>query len=844
MALLTGSLILYSNYLGITSLLKNNEGVNSSLSMLNRLWEIEGQLLEIESESRRNAIAGISQDPAGMQKNERKVFEKIAELAMLSSAKPLQQSLLETLKPYVFSKLRFIRKVESLVSRDQRAEAVSLIVRGEGKRLMEKCTGIIESMRSNEEKVLLKLTAESDYKANLLNIITVLLSLFFIALIYIGVRYVLKESDKNALLHKELDANQRRLSAYLNSIPIGILVVEDTGRLVFINNAGKQIIKRDDPESSSISELQENYNIKKIDGNPFPKEELPLTKALQGKYTERQEFIIDVAGKEVIIEEYTSPVFCDKGKVEFAISAFADITDKKQKEIELKKSKQFAEKLLRTQEVFVANISHEIRTPLNAVLGFTSLLLRTPLSNEQKEQADAIKQSGETLLAIINDILDMSKIESGMMTFENIPFSIDSLLQSLKAMLQHKAKEKSIRLSVKTPSNLPEVVSGDPTRLTQILLNLAYNAIKFTERGEVSIQVRVLEQKENSVRIRFEVKDTGVGIPQDKITRIFERFLQANSDTTRKFGGTGLGLNIVKNLVQLQHGTINVESVEGLGSLFSVELPYKLVKDIDENRKPFIEIHSADYKKGTRILLVEDNLLNQKLAHAVLKNFGFHVTIAKNGKEAVKRLRGNGKENSIDLVLMDLQMPEMDGYTASEIIRKEISQDIPIIAMTAHALPGEREKCISYGMNDYISKPFNENELLKKIIYYQKNKDSAHPKTLINLDYLKSLSVTDKHFLKDMLETFLTDAPKLINDLEQAIRNRDKLRVKASAHSLKSNFAFLGVQNLAAKLEKMENSAVNNSVEDFREEYNELKKTYKDVYGEVEREMEKLNGSS
>ncbi|HET6243166.1 MAG: PAS domain S-box protein [Bacteroidetes bacterium] len=484
-----------------------------------------------------------------------------------------------------------------------------------------------------------------------------------------------------------------------------------------------------------------------------------------------------------------------------------DITKWKKAKEDLNKAKELAENLLKTQEIFIANFSHEIRTPMNAILGFTSLLNRSELNPEQKEQISAVQQSGETLLTLINDILDMSKIESGLITFEKTPFDIKLILQNLKTILYKNAKAKSVVFKITVQNEIPNSVIGDPVRLTQILLNLIHNALKFTEQGEVTVSVKLTEASGDDLKIQFEIKDTGVGIPADKIDLIFQRFLQANSDTTRKFGGTGLGLNIVKNLVELQNGTIQVKSTENIGSLFTVNMVFKEDKNLTYLKNEALDYSKITINKSTRILFVEDNFFNQKLAVTVLKNFGFDIVIANNGKEAVRMV----KENAFDLILMDLQMPEMDGYTASKVIRNELLLDIPIIAMTAHALLGEKERCIKLGMNDYISKPFNEQDLLKKILYFQKpfgkNEVVSVKENLINLEYLKNLSTSNENFIKEMIQVFIDGAPLLMIELKDAVQKNDLTRIMVNAHTLKSNLAFLGVNNLKHILEQLEINA-------------------------------------
>jgi signal transduction histidine kinase/CheY-like chemotaxis protein len=435
-----------------------------------------------------------------------------------------------------------------------------------------------------------------------------------------------------------------------------------------------------------------------------------------------------------------SPVLDKDNNVRYIIHRVEDVTDfmrLKQKRIEQDKLaedlKEHAEKMeteiyLRAQQLqaaneklreseilkdqFLTNMSHEIRTPMNAIIGFADLLVKTNLDKKQIRFISAIRDSGHNLLGIINDILDFSKIQAGMMEFENIPFSICSLAGSVHTLLESKAEAKDVQFITNCENNIPGLVSGDPTRLTQVIVNLVGNAIKFTEKGFVKLNAALKETTENYCLIEFRIEDSGIGIAPENLHTVFERFTQANADTTRKYGGTGLGLSIVKKLVELQGGKIEAASELGKGSVFSITIPFKKAsqEQLNNSTAPL----SADDRKelnGIRVLLAEDNKMNQLLAVEVLSKFGITTDVADNGRVAIEKC----VEQYYDLILMDMQMAEMDGYQATVYIREELKKDIPIIAMTAHAMAGEREKCLSFGMNDYISKPFHTAELYEKI---------------------------------------------------------------------------------------------------------------------------------
>ncbi|MBC7887005.1 MAG: response regulator [Ferruginibacter sp.] len=397
------------------------------------------------------------------------------------------------------------------------------------------------------------------------------------------------------------------------------------------------------------------------------------------------------------------------------IGSMQDITDRKNAELETQKARFEAEEARKTQEQFLANMSHEIRTPMNGVIGMTQLLAGTELNKDQREYVATIKESAANLMVIINDILDLTKIVAGKITIEKTDYTLPDIISNSIKINQFRADEKGILLKWAIDKNIQPSLSGDPGRLNQVLINLLGNAIKFTEQGEVNLHVGLLEENEGSVTLEFSITDTGIGIAEDKIESVFERFTQVSGASTRKYGGTGLGLTITKQLIELQGGTIHVKSKQGEGSVFTFYLTIQKAKpqhDTGIKNPPKDQSYTL---KDVKILLAEDNIINQKVATRSLSNLGAVVDVANNGKEAIALLQ----TKSYDIVLMDIQMPEMDGYEATRIIRTAISEEIssmPIIAMTASALIADREKCLLAGMNDYIAKPFQVPELYEKIL--------------------------------------------------------------------------------------------------------------------------------
>lgn len=463
------------------------------------------------------------------------------------------------------------------------------------------------------------------------------------------------------------------------------------------------------------------------------------------------------------------------------------------------------------KENFLANMSHEIRTPLNAILGFTNILQKSKLDPQQRNHIQIIQSSGNNLLSIVNDILDLSKIEAGMMRIEEAPFRVADVMATVQQMLSPKADEKNLQLIIKIDEEIPETVCGDAVRLTQVLVNLVNNSIKFTEEGGVYVRVTPYKKSGDSITLEFVVRDTGIGIPKDKQRYIFERFEQAEAETTRRFGGTGLGLSIVKHLIDLQKGTITLNSEEGNGTSILVELPYRITNETVPALKQTTTTYNPNLMNNSncKILVAEDNIMNQHLIKHLLKTWGFEYDLVFNGVQAVDAL----KNQKYDLILMDIQMPEMDGHTATKAIRNELKSNIPIIAMTAHAMAGEQQKCINSGMNDYISKPIQEDALYNLIMKFAPNtgeKQAAPaPKgKVIDLKYIESFSEGNQELKDQMIREFVKRVPDSIATLEKAIDEKNYTSIYRIAHDLKTTVHFLGLTALIGHmLQKMEELA-------------------------------------
>jgi PAS domain S-box-containing protein len=541
----------------------------------------------------------------------------------------------------------------------------------------------------------------------------------------------------------------------------------------------------------------------------------------------------------------------DKKPVRY-ITICHDVTERVKLENALRKSKDQIEKSAQIKEQFLANMSHEIRTPLNAIIGFSEILQASKLTPVQEEHAKIISQSGECLMGIINDILDYSKTESGNITLEKIPINLKEMLDNVQKMFQKAANEKKIDLKVYLGNHIPLCVIGDPIRTNQVLVNLVGNAIKFTNKGSVNIFCNVKPKSDDTYLIEFKIQDTGIGIPTEKLELIFDRFVQAENDTSRKFGGTGLGLSIVKNLVTLMGGEIFVESKLGRESQFTVIIPAGKCTDeqIDEYKNNKIKTSLPKQSKNItlNILLVEDNRMNQQYVQTLLEQLGFDCTLAVNGIEAINKI----KENKFDIILMDIQMPQMDGYEATRIIRNELKNNTPIIALTANATSFEYDKCLQNGMNGFLSKPYKPKDLLEKINEVKNNAPSnkngidelksnqslMEQEGLINFDSIKEQVNGKINAVKQLIKIFMEDTPRDIEALEDAILHEDYNATEAISHQLVSSYSIFGISSAIRILKEMEIKAGN------QKEIDVIKFLYRQLVEINEKAKTQINNSS
>nr|WKN36544.1 ATP-binding protein [Tunicatimonas sp. TK19036] len=525
----------------------------------------------------------------------------------------------------------------------------------------------------------------------------------------------------------------------------------------------------------------------------------------------KEETFTDSDGNEQWFET-THKAFSDETVEQGFLTIKVDITQRKQDAEELLKAK-------KAKEQFLANMSHEIRTPVNGITGMLNLMLDTPLSAEQKKYLTSVNEATRNLRAIIDDILDISAIESGKLTMERISFRPDYQIQSAINSFRLQAEEKGLVLRHTLGTDAETIVVGDPLRLNQILLNLIGNALKFTYEGEITVSANVRQKSANEVWIDYSVSDTGIGIAKEKLSVIFDSFQQAEESTSRQFGGTGLGLAICKQLTELQGGTIKVQSKLETGTTFLVSIPYPLSQKIDlkpHHLKRQKEDHTIRFKAlaGIRILLVEDNNINSIYAKNILKKLKCQVDHAENGLIALEKIR----KNTYDAILMDVQMPVMDGFETTQTLRAKFSppkSKIPVIALTANAILGDRERCLEMGMDHYIVKPFEPEqlyEILSECLPDQKNiqsianskeienmnrevssPHSSDSKSVLDLDFLTSICDGDQEFMDTMIKGFIEDVPPSLGNLKQFIAEARWLDASKAAHQLKPSMQFMGL---------------------------------------------------
>lgn len=645
-----------------------------------------------------------------------------------------------------------------------------------------------------------------------------------------------------------------RLSALVENLQSGVIVEDVNHHLALINEKMCEMFDIQVPVSELIGKACSECII-----YLQPKFKYP---SIFASYILEKNLSKDVA-TDIEWEMSDGKVYsCDfvpihaEGKYMGALWQFRDVTEQHIQSQKMKEAQERAEASSKAKEIFLAKMSHEIRTPMNAIMGMVGLLENTHLTGKQKSHLDAVKISAHNLLTIINDILDVSKIESGLFTLEYIGFNINKLVEVAISSLSYMAASKSIALNADIDPNIPSILIGDPVRINQIFLNLISNALKFTLEGSVNLRCQMIAETDTHCEIECKIIDTGIGIDASKLDAIFEIFTQEDESTTRKFGGTGLGLSISKQLVEMMGGTIQVKSKKGVGTTFSFRLNLKKGVEAD---LPNDAIEATAYRslRGVKALLVEDNTMNQFLATAILESWHMAVEIAENGEIALELLR----RKKYDIILMDVQMPIMGGVEATRHIRQNLNMDIPIIAVSANALKGDKEKYLDAGMNDYISKPFEQDVLFKKMAallgnvndYLQRQEenklveeDTPKPLTvsmlaqqLYDLSKLRATSRGNEAFVQRMIKLFLEQIPDSLNQLNEAYKKNDLEKVRSIAHQIKPTIDALNIHQLRGEIRLLEKYAEEGTrIEELTVLMEKMNQVMQLVIAEIKKELQ------
>ncbi|MEE4356800.1 MAG: chemotaxis protein CheB [Desulfococcaceae bacterium] len=620
---------------------------------------------------------------------------------------------------------------------------------------------------------------------------------------------------------KELEDALARIQAIFQTIPAHIIVTDTEYNIIDTNISGKVLRNLGFQDKSQIIG-RKCYETHKKSNNICPG--CNIRRCFQSG---KQESRVSTLEEEMLLgyptKVFATPIRDKKGKIIGAVECSMDISDLRDLEKRLRKAKETAEIATSAKSEFLASMSHEIRTPMNVIIGMSRLIRETELTAQQREYADMVYESSEILLSLIEDILDFSKIEAGKIELEYIDFDLKTLLVKTAGMLKLKASEKGLLLQYRIPENIPPFVKGDPVRLRQVILNLVNNAVKFTEKGEITLEVSLERETDRRIKLRFSVTDTGIGIPADRLERLFRPFSQADSSISRKYGGTGLGLAISYNIVKLMDGRMTVESEAGKGSSFVFTACFEKSEGIPERAEGEKDsAASVSDLSGLRILLAEDNAFNRRMAHIILKKSGLCVESAVNGKEAAAAVR----KGNYDLVLMDIRMPVMDGLSATKRIR-ETGNRIPVIALTANATAEDRAACMAVGMDDYISKPLDPIRLarvIRKHIGERKESSPAPSETaeqedfssenilpgeipVIDFQELEKRLGRDEKLLGEIIRQLPAELSAYREKLQRALEKKDAAEAEAAAHSIKGLCANTSAKKMAETASRAEQAA-------------------------------------
>jgi PAS domain S-box-containing protein len=605
-------------------------------------------------------------------------------------------------------------------------------------------------------------------------------------------RHRVAELEQSSGTTEKLIVNREaKFKGIIDNFHLGLLEVEPNGTIIHANESFcemsgfscEELFGKDGGElllDEIERERMKVRNASRIEGDEDVYELRVFNKAKETRY-----WLVSAA-----------PLLGDDGNIHGSIGIHWDITHLKEMEFELKEAKRKAEESSRAKAMFLANMSHEIRTPLNGIVGMAEQLAQSQLDGDQRYFTDIMRSASSTLLSIINDVLDISKIESGKFSIETIPFGLNKTIRQTLSIFEEKAKHSGISLDIALMDDRGIMHLGDPHRLSQVLFNIVGNAIKFTNAGYVRITSHLARGENDVCFVSFTIEDTGVGMDMSYLTKVFEAFSQEDASITRKFGGSGLGLSIARSIVQIMGGTIQIESEKGRGTRVDIRIPMRISND--KTKQEIVEMTDLQKSlKGLRVLAVEDNELNRMVLQVILKKCEVSVSIAHNGQEAIDLIQ----ENEFDIVLMDVQMPILDGLEATKYIREDLKLSTPIIGLSANAMREEVEICKQAGMNDYLVKPYSERslvELMKKWSSEEKSimteQEEIEVEKELDLSMLKQYVGNDRSVLKDVVIGYLEHLPPQLDRLELALVGGDVLTLRHELHQLKASLEIIGIR--------------------------------------------------
>jgi PAS domain S-box-containing protein len=608
------------------------------------------------------------------------------------------------------------------------------------------------------------------------------------------------------LIENKLISNEVKHREIIDKMNLGLIEINFNGDITFANST---FLKMSNLGYNELERFDIDNIIDSIEQDGAPSNRMNTWKTQKAK-----EISFVLNGNTVWWLLNITTQYDDDGNISVYIIVCLDISEQKKLEEELLLSKDSAEKNSKIKDIFIANISHEIRTPLNALIGLSNLFSKTNLDETQEKYAKLLKTSADNLLSIVNDVLDFSKINAGKLQIEEIPFSLNEVIKNNIKLFSNKADEKGIYLKLDIQSEERQIYMGDPYKFSQILSNLISNAIKFTETGGVSVVCKKMSEDEYQTIFQITISDTGIGIDEGFIDKIFEKFTQENESTTRIYGGTGLGMSITKELLQLLNGQIKVRSRKYLGSEFIMDIPFKKMN----GQRKIDKLHTVEFPltlKGKKILIVDDNDMNRLVASLILSEHGAEMIEAENGFDAINMI----KNHPIDVILMDIQMPVMNGYETTRKIRT-LGFNEPIIALTAYAVKDERDRCIESGMNDFITKPFEERHLISiinKVICQHSNIDTekgilshqskADPE--LDLTELKIICNNDMKQFSRMMKLFIRQSEKQMEEMYSAYHDGDDQKIRDIAHQMKPSTQLLGLRTIQKEIEFLEHKHSN-----------------------------------